>query len=197
MHEAFCPSRNNIWQSDLTSHNSYMKEYTSTEDGRYIIVNGRKWRASDPSIPETLRAQLVAVLMTARRDVAKALRSEDKDVEKNARSRVNDAKIALGERGAVWWEPYDDSALRNRLKCSMLTLLRHREPGKSICPSEAARVVGSPDNWRAMMPIVREVAVGLANENILTITRGDQLLDPEDLGEGHIRLRHGELFDSQ
>ena len=139
-----------------------MKDYTTTEDGRYIIINGREWRASDPSIPKALRSQLVAVLMKARNDVAKALRSNDKILEKNARSRVNDAKISLGERGAVWWEPYDDTALRSRLKSSMLTLLRHREPGKSICPSEAARVIGSPDHWRTVMPVAREVAVELA-----------------------------------
>ncbi|MGB3588793.1 MAG: DUF3253 domain-containing protein [Tunicatimonas sp.] len=174
-----------------------MKDYTTTEDGHYIIINGRKWRASDPSIPKALRSQLVAVLMKARSDVAKALRSNDKILEKNARSRVNDAKISLGERGAVWWEPYDDTALRSRLKSSMLTLLRHREPGKSICPSEAARVIGSPDHWRTIMPIAREVAVELANKGILTITRGNQLLDPEDLGKGHIRIRHGESFDNQ
>ena len=38
-----------------------------TEDGRYVVVDGRRWRASDPAIPERLRAELVAELMRARR----------------------------------------------------------------------------------------------------------------------------------
>jgi len=171
-----------------------MSEFTSTPDGRYIIVNGRKWRATDPSIPDALKTQLVAVLMTGRRNVGKALRIKDEVLEKEARVHVNDAKIALGERGDAWWEAYDNAALKKRLRSSILTLLRHRDVGKSICPSEAARVVGSPDKWRELMTITREVAVELANEDILTITRDDQALDPNLLGKGHIRLRHGKSF---
>lgn len=41
----------------------------TTPDGHYIIVNGRRWRTSDPSIPDALRAELVAELMRARREV--------------------------------------------------------------------------------------------------------------------------------
>lgn len=37
-----------------------------TPDGRYVVVSGRRWRASDPSIPDPLRQQLVDVLMAAR-----------------------------------------------------------------------------------------------------------------------------------
>ena len=172
-----------------------MSKFTTTTDGRYIIVNGRKWRASDPDIPETLKTQLVAVLMSGRRDVAKALRIKDEILEKEARTRVNDAKIALGERGQAWWETYDDDELRKRIRSSILTLLRHRDMGKSICPSEAARIVGSLDNWREIMPVAREVAVKLANENVLIITRLNEVLDPNLLGKGHIRLKHGRFFD--
>jgi len=171
-----------------------MSKFTPTADGRYIIVNGRKWRATDPSIPETLKTQLVAVLMSGRRDVAKALRTKDKILEKEARDRVNDAKIALGERGQAWWETYEDDALRKRLRSAILTLLRHRDIGQSICPSEVARIVGSSDNWREIMPIVREVAVALANKNVLTILRNNQVLNPNLLEKGHIRLSHGKSF---
>jgi hypothetical protein len=41
--------------------------------------------------------------MTARRDVGAAMRSGDRDTVRNARRRVNDAKVELGERGPVWW----------------------------------------------------------------------------------------------
>lgn len=30
-----------------------------TPDGRWLITGGRRWRASDPAIPEPLRAELV------------------------------------------------------------------------------------------------------------------------------------------
>ena len=42
--------------------------------------------------------------MSARRDVAKALRAEDPDAEQRARDRVQRAKEGLGERGTPWWE---------------------------------------------------------------------------------------------
>jgi hypothetical protein len=75
-----------------------------TPDGRYIIVNGRRWRASDPSLAPERRQELVAALMQARRDVAKAKRLADAELERDARQRVHAAKVALGERGAPWWE---------------------------------------------------------------------------------------------
>ena len=40
-----------------------------SDDGRYIVVDGRRWRATDPAVPEKFRAELVAELMAARRDV--------------------------------------------------------------------------------------------------------------------------------
>ncbi|MFJ5138923.1 hypothetical protein [Streptomyces sp. NPDC088707] len=41
-----------------------------TSDGRYVIVNGRRWRATDPEIPENIAARLRSHLMAARRAVA-------------------------------------------------------------------------------------------------------------------------------
>ncbi len=75
-----------------------------TEDGRYLIVNGRRWRASDPALSEERRAELVSELMSARRAVGAAKRAEDARAEKAARARVHAAKTALGERGAPWWQ---------------------------------------------------------------------------------------------
>jgi hypothetical protein len=76
-----------------------------TPDGRYIIVDGRRWRASDPRIPEERRQELVDELMSARRAVAAAKRADDAHAERAARDRVHAAKVALGERGQPWWEP--------------------------------------------------------------------------------------------
>lgn len=76
-----------------------------TPDGRYIVVDGRRWRASDPRLPEARRQELVDELMDARRAVGAAKRAGDDAAEKAARSRVHAAKVALGERGKPWWEP--------------------------------------------------------------------------------------------
>ena len=42
--------------------------------------------------------------MAARRDVGIARRRDDEAAEKEARARVHAAKVALGERGPVWWD---------------------------------------------------------------------------------------------
>ena len=41
-----------------------------TDDGRYVIVDARRWRASDPTLRDAVRAELVAELMAARRAAA-------------------------------------------------------------------------------------------------------------------------------
>ncbi|WP_244552309.1 hypothetical protein [Allosphingosinicella indica] len=50
--------------------------------------------------------------MDARRAVKTALHAKDADALSEAREAVNAAKIALGERGPVWWE--DDAPDINR-----------------------------------------------------------------------------------
>ncbi|MEU4423327.1 hypothetical protein AB0F81_22090 [Actinoplanes sp. NPDC024001] len=75
---------------------------TGDEEQRYVVIKGRRWRATDPAIPEDVAAELRRALMAARRDVGAALRA-DRD-PKPARTRVQAAKVALGERGVPWWE---------------------------------------------------------------------------------------------
>lgn len=72
-----------------------------TPDGRYVVVRGRLWRASNPHLPDATRAALVRELMSARRAVRDA--RGDATAIKAARARVDAAKHALGERGAPWW----------------------------------------------------------------------------------------------
>jgi hypothetical protein len=74
-----------------------------THDGRYIVVRARLWRRSNPTLPEHTRQALVNELMSARRAVGAALREGDDEGMRQARSRVQAAKVALGERGPVWW----------------------------------------------------------------------------------------------
>lgn len=75
-----------------------------TPDGRYVIISGRRWRATDPDIPEEVAAVLRRELMSARRAVGAALRAEDATAEQVARDGVQRAKTALGERGIPWWD---------------------------------------------------------------------------------------------
>jgi uncharacterized protein len=75
-----------------------------TPDGRFVVIDGRKWRATDPSLPEARRKKLVEELMAARRAVGAAKRAGDADAEGAARQRVHAAKTKLGERGQPWWE---------------------------------------------------------------------------------------------
>lgn len=75
----------------------------TTPDGRYIVVRGRLWRASNPHLCEADRQIYVHALSTARRDVKAALRRQDSTSLAAARAAVNKAKIALGERGPPWW----------------------------------------------------------------------------------------------
>jgi len=42
--------------------------------------------------------------MRARREVGTARRASDRDAERRAHEAVDVAKIALGERGPVWWD---------------------------------------------------------------------------------------------
>ncbi|SES14200.1 hypothetical protein SAMN05216188_12311 [Lentzea xinjiangensis] len=81
-----------------------MAEPEHTPDGHFVVINGRRWRATDPEIPPEPAARLRSLLMAARRDVGAALRADDAEAERDARARVHLAKIALGERGTPWWE---------------------------------------------------------------------------------------------
>lgn len=79
------------------------KAVLTTPDGRYIVVRGRLWRKSNPHLSEDERQRWVDKLMDARRAVRDSLQARDDAALKRARSRVQKAKVALGERGEVWW----------------------------------------------------------------------------------------------
>lgn len=76
------------------------------EPEHYVVISGRRWRATDPAIPEDAAAVLRRALMAARRDVGAALRAGEDPAP--ARARVQAAKVALGERGTPWWEQSPD-----------------------------------------------------------------------------------------
>lgn len=159
-----------------------------TEGGRWIVVDGRRWRATDPSIPDPFRQELVDGLMAARRGVGAALRARDGTAERSARDRVHDAKVALGERGEPWWEDPSDQGRRARLRAATLTLALHRAPDRTICPSDVARTVGGT-TWRPLMDEVRSVAVDLAKAGLVEISQRGERVDL-DGWRGPVRIRH-------
>jgi hypothetical protein len=85
----------------MTSKKVPEKSVLETPDGRYIIVRGRLWRKANPHLPEDERKRLVSELMSARRAVKEA--ADDPDRLRAAGKAVDTAKVALGERGPVWW----------------------------------------------------------------------------------------------
>ncbi len=74
--------------------------YPRTPDGRYFVVRGRLWRLSNPSLTKDERERLVKELMDARRELHGRPVGADADA---AHQRVDEVKVALGERGPVWW----------------------------------------------------------------------------------------------
>ena len=87
-------------------------KYPVTPDGRYFVVRGKLWRCTNPNLDEETRQNYTKRLMNARRQVKKAQQLNNETALKEARSQVNQMKIALGERGPVWWN--DDAPDYNR-----------------------------------------------------------------------------------
>lgn len=83
------------------------------DHARFITIDGRRWRRTDPAIPDRLRDALVDELMAARRSLRGARKTPDH--ERAARARVDTAKRALGERGPEWWLPATEAAVTARL----------------------------------------------------------------------------------
>ena len=85
-----------------------------TPDGRYIVVDGTLWRATRPDLSAERATALRKDLGKARSDVRRAKLAGDDDLMRDARRRVQAAKVELGERGPVWWD--DGAPDHNRRK---------------------------------------------------------------------------------
>jgi hypothetical protein len=77
-----------------------------------------------------------------------------------------------------------------RLEDVVLELLRGRPAGATICPSEAARVVGGAEEgqWRPLMEPTRRAARRLVDRGLVEITQGGRVVDPSS-ARGPIRIR--------
>ncbi|GGY41772.1 DUF3253 domain-containing protein [Parvularcula lutaonensis] len=74
------------------------------------------------------------------------------------------------------------------LKDAILSLLEEREPGKTICPSEAARRAAGEGAWRPLMKPVRQAGRELAAEGRIEVTKKGKPVDAETV-KGVIRYR--------
>ncbi len=90
------------------------------------------------------------------------------------------AGVSVGRPDAM---PDRDDARR-----AILELLDRRPPGRTICPSEAARVLGGDDGFRPYMDVVRDAAAELARERRIDVTQRGAVVDPAT-ARGPIRLR--------
>ena len=73
-----------------------------TPDRRYTVVDGVLQRATNPALGEAERVALVTELFEAKQAVKAA--GEDYIATRDARTRIDKAMRALGERGPVWWD---------------------------------------------------------------------------------------------
>lgn len=80
------------------------------------------------------------------------------------------------------------SASHAEARQAIAELLAQRDPGKTICPSDAARALAGDDRFRELMPLVREAAGELVAAGRIEVTQGGERVDI-DRAHGPIRLR--------
>jgi hypothetical protein len=76
----------------------------ASDDERWVVINGRRWRRTDPSLPPDLVEALKSHLGKGRSGVRSAKSRDDEAAVSVARRRVDLAKHGLGERGPKWWD---------------------------------------------------------------------------------------------
>jgi len=74
------------------------------------------------------------------------------------------------------------------LERTIMSLLDDRAPSSTICPSDAARTVGTADGWRSLMDPARDAARRLVEAGKVEITQGGEVVDLET-ARGPIRIR--------
>ena len=77
---------------------------------------------------------------------------------------------------------------REQAEAAILELLARRDPRKTICPSDAARVLGGDEGFRPLMPLVRDAARTLVAARRIEVTQAGRPVDL-DTARGAIRLR--------
>ena len=75
-----------------------------------------------------------------------------------------------------------------RLERAILDLLARRRADATICPSDAARAVGSDDDWRPLMQPARDAAARLVAAGEVEVTQGGSVVDVAT-ARGPVRIR--------
>jgi hypothetical protein len=83
-----------------------------SEEERWLVADGRRWRRQDPAVPAEVGERLRSHLGRGRSATGAARRNGDEDAERRARRRTDLAKRGLGERGTPWWQ--QDAEQRQR-----------------------------------------------------------------------------------
>jgi hypothetical protein len=107
LYQAVSPSRFPVaFRINASRAAGYIAGMTSeltTPDGRYLVIQGRLWRAPNPSLPVQAKVKYMRDLLNGRRALKAAKTSGDEDAIAAARKLVARAQVGLGERGPVWW----------------------------------------------------------------------------------------------
>lgn len=78
---------------------------------------------------------------------------------------------------------------KEAIEAELRAQLERRAAGKTICPSEVARALGSTEaEWRPLMQPVRDVATRLADAGEVEWSQRGERVDPRT-ARGPVRLR--------
>ena len=78
-----------------------MTSELTTPDGRYLVIQGRLWRAPNPALPAHAKVQCMRELLNGRRALKAAKASGDEDAIATARKQVARAQVGQGTNRQV------------------------------------------------------------------------------------------------
>jgi hypothetical protein len=85
-------------------------------------------------------------------------------------------------------DPGPDEDALARLERAIIALLDRRRDGATICPSDAARAVGSAEDWRELMEPARQAAARLVAAGRVEVTQRGEVVDVAT-ARGPVRIR--------
>ena len=138
-----------------------------TPDGHHIVVDGRR------GVPPTPRSRSRCEPSWSRSSCGPAA-SWAAGVTRPARSCTT-PRWPSGSAASPGGRSPPSEGRRDRLAATVRALLRHRETS-TICPSDAARVVGG-EQWRDLMPVARDVARELHEQEVVEVQQGGERVD--------------------
>lgn len=101
------------------------------DEERWLVIRGRRWRRTDPSLPADVVEALTSHLGKGRSGVRAGKKAGDDERVAASRRRVGLAKAGLGERGPCWWDEPETARLaraRDALR-ELEALDEHAPPG--------------------------------------------------------------------